>query len=178
MNSRKDLSPRLAAIQERLGVAEGKRYWRSLEEVADSEAFAELIRGEFPQQADVWPDSLSRRKFLGLMGASLALAGLSGCSVRPAPSVELVPYAHPPEEVVPGRPLFFATTMTHAGSGVGLLVESHTGRPTKIEGNPDHPASRGATECVSSSLGADALRSGSRQDRNESGPDPHLERIR
>jgi len=113
--------------------------------VADSEAFAELIRGEFPQQADVWPDSLSRRKFLGLMGASLALAGLSGCSVRPAPSVELVPYARPPEEVVPGRPLFFATTMTHAGSGVGLLVESHTGRPTKIEGNPDHPASRGAT---------------------------------
>ena len=151
MNTRKDLSPKLAAIQERLDQRRtvpphGKRYWRSLEELADSEAFAELVRGEFPEQADVWPESLSRRKFLALMGASLALAGLSGCSVQPAPSVDLVAYAHPPDAVVPGRPLFFATTMTHAGSGVGLLVESHEGRPTKIEGNPDHPASRGATD--------------------------------
>ncbi len=80
------------------------------------------------------------------MGASLALAGVGGCSVQPAPSVDLVPYAHPPEEVVPGKPLFFATTMTHAGAGVGLLAESHMGRPTKIEGNPDHPASGGATD--------------------------------
>lgn len=148
MTDRKDLKSRLAAIHDRLGTTAGKRYWRSLEELADSEAFAELVRGEFPLQADVWPESLSRRKFLALMGASLALAGLSGCSVRPAPSVELVPYAHPPEPVVPGRPLFFATTMTHAGSGVGLLVESNTGRPTKIEGNPGHPASRGGTNPV------------------------------
>ena len=89
---------------------------------------------------------LSRRQFLTLMGASLALAGLSGCSVQPAPSGELVPYVHPPEEVVPGKPLFFATAMTLGGAAVGLLVESHMGRPTKIEGNPDHPASRGATD--------------------------------
>ncbi len=146
MNSRKNLASQLTAIQDRLGNSQGPRYWRSLEEMAGSEAFQELMRGEFPQQADVWPDSLSRRKFLTLMGASLALAGLNGCSVQPAPSVDLVPYARPPEEVVPGRPLFFATTMTHAGAGVGLLVESHEGRPTKIEGNPDHPASRGATD--------------------------------
>jgi molybdopterin-containing oxidoreductase family iron-sulfur binding subunit len=145
MNDRKELRPKFAAIQDRLGTASGPRYWRALEELADSAAFAELVRSEFPEQADVWPESLSRRRFLRLMGASLALAGLGGCSVRPAPSVDLVPYAHPPEPVVPGRPLFFATTMTHAGSGVGLLVESHTGRPTKIEGNPDHPSSRGAT---------------------------------
>ncbi len=97
------------------------------------------MRGEFPEQADVWPDSLSRRQFLTLMGASLALAGLGGCSCRPAPSVELVPYVEQPEEIVPGRPLFFATAMTLGGAGVGLLVESHMGRPTKIEGNPDHP---------------------------------------
>jgi molybdopterin-containing oxidoreductase family iron-sulfur binding subunit len=146
MNSRKSLSSQLAAIQDRLGSAAGKRYWRSLDELADSEAFQELMRREFPEQADVWPESLSRRKFLTLMGASLALAGLNGCGVQPAPSTELVPYAHPPEEIVPGRPLFFATTMTHAGAGVGLLVESHMGRPTKVEGNPDHPASRGATD--------------------------------
>jgi Fe-S-cluster-containing dehydrogenase component len=95
---------------------------------------------------EMWDDPLSRRQFLTLMGASLALAGLSGCSVKPAPSADVVPYVYPPEGVTPGRPLFFATTMTMAGSAVGLLVESHEGRPTKVEGNPNHPASRGATD--------------------------------
>jgi molybdopterin-containing oxidoreductase family iron-sulfur binding subunit len=142
MNSRKDLTADLAAIRER----HGKRYWRSLEELADTEAFQELMRREFPEQADVWPNSLSRRQFLTLMGASLALAGLSGCSVKPAPSIKFAPYVRQPEEAIPGKPLFFATTMTLAGNAVGLLVESHLGRPTKIEGNPDHPASLGATD--------------------------------
>src|SRR5205807_2101254 len=87
-----------------------------------------------------------RRRFLTLMGASLALAGLNGCSVRPAPSVKFAPYVRAPEEAVPGKPLFFATAMTLGGTAVGLLVESHLGRPTKIEGNPDHPASLGATD--------------------------------
>jgi molybdopterin-containing oxidoreductase family iron-sulfur binding subunit len=146
MNPRKDLSPELAAVQRRLGAARGKTYWRTLEELADTEAFRELMRREFPEQADVWPGSLSRRRFLGLMGASLALAGLSGCSVRPAPASRIVPYVRAPEEIVPGRPLFYATAMTLGGTGVGLLVESHLGRPTKVEGNPDHPASRGATD--------------------------------
>ncbi len=138
MNPRKDL-------QQRLGTTHGQRYWRSLEELADSPAFQELMRNEFPEQASVWPDAMSRRRFLSLMGASLALAGLSGCSVRPAPSVNLVPYVHPPEEVIPGRPLFFASAMTLGAGAFGVLVESHMGRPTKIEGNPDHPASLGAT---------------------------------
>ena len=146
MNDRKNLRPELDAIQERLDGARGKRYWRTLEELADSDAFGELMRLEFPAQADVWPDSMSRRRFLSLMGASLALAGLSGCSVRPAPSVGLRPYVCAPEEVVPGKPLFFATAMTLGGAAVGLLVESHMGRPTKIEGNPEHPASLGATD--------------------------------
>jgi MoCo/4Fe-4S cofactor protein with predicted Tat translocation signal len=146
MNHRKHLGPELEAIQDRLKDEHGKRYWRTLEELADSEAFHELMRLEFPAQADVWPDSMNRRRFLGLMGASLALAGLSGCSVRPAPSVGLRPYVRSPEEVVPGRPLFFATAMTQGGAGVGLLVESHMGRPTKVEGNPDHPGSLGATD--------------------------------
>jgi molybdopterin-containing oxidoreductase family iron-sulfur binding subunit len=146
MNTRKNLSPELAAVQNRLGSAQGRQYWRSLEELADTEAFQELMRQEFPEQASVWPDSLSRRQFLTLMGASLALAGLTGCSTRPAPSGELVPYVRQPEEVVPGKPLFFATAMTLGGTAVGLLVESHLGRPTKIEGNPDHPASLGATD--------------------------------
>jgi molybdopterin-containing oxidoreductase family iron-sulfur binding subunit len=146
MNPRKNLSPRLSALQERVGAARGKTYWRSLEELADSPAFQELMQDEFPEQAPLWAESLSRRKFLAMMGASLALAGLSGCSVRPAPTRTLVPYVRAPEEIVPGRPLFYATAMTLAGTGVGLLVEAHMGRPTKIEGNPEHPASLGATD--------------------------------
>jgi molybdopterin-containing oxidoreductase family iron-sulfur binding subunit len=124
----------------------GQTYWRSLEELANTESFQELMRREFPEQASVWPDALSRRQFLTLMGASLALAGLSGCSVRPAPETTLTPYVRAPEEIIPGKPLFFATAMTLGGAAVGLLVESHLGRPTKIEGNPDHPASLGATD--------------------------------
>jgi molybdopterin-containing oxidoreductase family iron-sulfur binding subunit len=92
------------------------------------------------------PDRVSRRQFVAMMGASLALAGLSGCSVKPAPSGTIVPYVHAPEEIVPGRPLFYATAMARGDGAVGLLVESHMGRPTKIEGNPLHPASLGATD--------------------------------
>ena len=148
MNSRKDLHPEFAAWQQRLGDAprqpRGRRYWRSLEELAESEAFAALIEQEFPEQADQWPDALSRRRFLTVMAASLALGGIHGCSVRPAPAAKIVPYVRPQADITPGRPLFFATTMTQTGDAVGLLVESHMGRPTKIEGNPDHPASLGA----------------------------------
>jgi molybdopterin-containing oxidoreductase family iron-sulfur binding subunit len=146
MNREKDLETKLEAICERLGDSREMHCWRSLEELVDSEAFGELVREEFPEHAARWPEVLGRRKFLALMGASLALAGLGGCSVNPAPQIELVPYSHPPEGLVPGKPLFFATAMTHAGRAVGLLVESQMGRPIKIEGNPDHPASLGATD--------------------------------
>jgi molybdopterin-containing oxidoreductase family iron-sulfur binding subunit len=142
MNPRKNLAPQLAALQQ----VRGKTYWRTLDELADSEAFQELMRLEFPEQADIWPDSLNRRRFLTLMGASLALAGLAGCSAKPAPQGEIVPFINQPEELVPGKPLFYATAMTLGGVGVGLLVESHLGRPTKVEGNPDHPGSLGATD--------------------------------
>ncbi len=146
MNTRKNLSPELAGLWDRLDAAHGKKYWRTLDELADTEALGEIMRREFPEQAATWSSAISRRQFLTLMGASLALAGLSGCSVRPASSRIVVPYVRAPEEIVPGRPLFYATAMTLGGTGVGLLVESHAGRPTKIEGNPDHPASRGATD--------------------------------
>jgi molybdopterin-containing oxidoreductase family iron-sulfur binding subunit len=154
MNPRKDLGPELAELQQRLGASGGRRYWRTVEELADTEAFQELLRREFPEQAVPGPSALSRRQFLTLMGASLALAGVSGCSVRPAPSREIVPYVRAPEEIIPGKPLFYATAMTLGGTAAGLLVESHLGRPTKVEGNPEHPASgnpgdplgRGATD--------------------------------
>ena len=124
-----------------LGHARGERYWRCLEELADTEEFKELLHQEFPRHASVWMDSLDRRSFLKFMGASLALAGLSGCvSSAPAPPDEkIVPYVNQPEEIIPGKPLFFATAMPLGGFGRGVLAESHMGRPTKIEGNPEHP---------------------------------------
>ena len=88
---------------------------------------------------------VNRREFLRLMSASLALAGAGACTRQPPEAI--VPYARAPEEgIVPGEPLFFATAMPLAGAATGLLVESHMGRPTKVEGNPDHPASLGATD--------------------------------
>src|SRR5207253_10870702 len=121
-----------------------KRYWRSLEELEGDPAFAEMLQREFPDRASEWADPVSRRQFLALMGASLALAGLNGCAGKPRETI--MPYVRQPENIVLGKPLYYATTMTLGGFGTGLLVESHEGRPTKIEGNPQHPASLGATD--------------------------------
>jgi molybdopterin-containing oxidoreductase family iron-sulfur binding subunit len=122
----------------------GPEYWRSLEELAGSPAFQEALHREFPKGASEWVDSVSRRGFLKVMGASMALAGMTGC-VR-LPLEPIVPYVRQPEDVVPGRPQFYATAMTLGGYASPLLVESHLGRPTKIEGNDQHPASLGGTD--------------------------------
>ena len=98
---------------------------------------------EFAPGASGWPEGLSRREFLRLMGASMALAGFSSCTKQPIEKI--VPYVKQPEEVIPGKPLRFATATQFGGFGQGLLVTSYEGRPTKIEGNPSHPASLGAT---------------------------------
>ncbi len=134
----------LSAIGQRLDVARGQEYWRSLDELAGTEEFHEFLHREFPRQASEWADPVGRRRFLQLMGASLALAGLSACTRQPAETI--LPYVKPPEETIPGKPLYFATAMPLGGIGIGVLVESHEGRPTKVEGNPDHPASLGATD--------------------------------
>src|SRR3954462_10948216 len=131
-------------LRSRLNGTRGREYWRSLEAVAETPAFKEVLHREFPQNASEWLDPVGRRGFLKLMSASLALAGVSACTRQPIE--ELVPYVRQPEEIVPGKPLFYATAMPMNGVGMGLLVESHEGRPTKIEGNPDHPSSRGATD--------------------------------
>jgi molybdopterin-containing oxidoreductase family iron-sulfur binding subunit len=122
----------------------GPEYWRSLEELAGSPAFQEALHREFPKGASEWVDSVSRRGFLKVMGASMALAGMTGC-VR-LPREPIVPYVRQPEDVIPGRPQFYATAMTLGGYASPLLVESHLGRPTKIEGNDRHPASLGGTD--------------------------------
>jgi molybdopterin-containing oxidoreductase family iron-sulfur binding subunit len=118
----------------------GKQYWRSLEELADSPIFEEFVQREFPQQAEEWNDPVERRTFLKLMGASLALAGLSGCVIQPPEKI--VPYVKQPEEEIPGRGLYFATAFSLGGIATPLLARSNEGRPTKLEGNPDHPNNR------------------------------------
>jgi MoCo/4Fe-4S cofactor protein with predicted Tat translocation signal len=138
------LDPRSRILDPR---SSGKQYWRSLEELADTEEFQDLLHREFPDKATEWNDPVGRRKFLKLMGASFALAGLTACTRQPAEYI--APYVRQPEELVPGNPVFFATAMPLDGFATGLVVESHEGRPTKIEGNKDHPASLGATDVFS-----------------------------
>jgi molybdopterin-containing oxidoreductase family iron-sulfur binding subunit len=131
-----------AAIRAKLAGQRGPRFWRSLEELADSEEFRAWLRSEHP--ALVEAASLDRRDFLKLLGASLALAGLAGCSHPPR--TQIVPYVHKPVGQVDGLPLYFATTLTRNGYAHGVLVRDNMGRPTKVEGNPQHPASLGSTD--------------------------------
>jgi molybdopterin-containing oxidoreductase family iron-sulfur binding subunit len=137
----------LAEIQSRLAQAEGRTYWQSLEELADTDEFQTFLHNEFPHGVEECQDPVSRRTFLKLMGASMALAGLTGCYTGPLqPEEKIIPYVVPPPEYIPGIPLFFASTMPFGGYGRGVVVESHEGRPTKIEGNSKHPASLGSTD--------------------------------
>ena len=134
----------LPYLRAKLTDRRGQLYWRSLEELAETDAFQEFLYREFPQQSDRWTDPIGRRRFLHLMGASLALAGLAGCTKQPAEPI--MPYVNAPEGIIPGKPLFFATAALLSGVAEGVLVENHMGRPTKVEGNPEHPASLGATD--------------------------------
>jgi len=134
----------LADVRKRLEHARGPKYWRSLEELAGTEGFEEMLHREFPRHATEWTDPVSRRNFLKVMGASMALAGLSACTRQPTETI--IPYVRQPEDIVPGRPLYFATAMPLGGYAMPVLVENHMGRPTKIEGNPEHPWSLGATD--------------------------------
>jgi MoCo/4Fe-4S cofactor protein with predicted Tat translocation signal len=129
-----------AALKEK----RGREFWQSLEELAETEEFEELLRREFPQHASEWDEGTDRRTFLKLMGASLALAGLTGCSYQPPETI--VPYVRQPEGIVPGKPMFYATAMPWSGGCAPLLVRSNMGRPTKVEGNDIHPASSGAAD--------------------------------
>lgn len=133
----------LGAVRSKLQQS-APQVWRSLDEVSQTPEFNEYLHREFPSNASEWLDPTGRRNFLKLMSASMALAGVTACTVQPQELI--VPYVRQPEEEIPGKPLFFATAMTLGGVASGLLVESHEGRPTKIEGNPDHPASKGATD--------------------------------
>ena len=141
----------IAAARARLNQAGGRDYWRSLEDLAGTPEFRDLMEREFPRQAVGWSEDENpgegRRTFLKMMGASLALAGLAACTRQP--TEHIMPYVRQPEELIPGKPLFYATATTLNGVATGVLAESHEGRPTKIEGNPEHPASLGACDAFS-----------------------------
>jgi MoCo/4Fe-4S cofactor protein with predicted Tat translocation signal len=134
----------LDEVRKKLAEAKGPKYWRTLDELSGQEAFGELLEREFPRQHSEWVDPVSRRSFLKLAGASMALAGLAGCTKQPLE--QILPYVRQPEELVLGKPIFYATAMPFAGYALPLLVETHEFRPTKIEGNPQHACSLGATD--------------------------------
>jgi MoCo/4Fe-4S cofactor protein with predicted Tat translocation signal len=120
--------------------ARGGTPWRSLLELLQTDA-VDRVPEEFPPAA-LDPDGFSRRDFLQLIAASAALGGLSGCSRTP--SQKIIPYTKQPEGVTPSQKAYYATSLCLDGYATGVLVESHEGRPTKIEGNPEHPFSLGA----------------------------------
>ncbi len=124
----------------------GPTYWRSLEELADAPEFLETLQREFPREAALRSEGMDRREFVALLGASLALAGLAGCSREPGEKI--VPFVRQPEGLVPGKPLYYATAMPDKDGAAGLLVKTVMGRPIKVEGNPKHPASLGAADHV------------------------------
>ena len=131
METRKNID--LSAIRSRLEATQGQEYWRSLDQLAQTEEFAAMVQREFPEQAAELKDPVSRRNFLKLMSASLALGGLSSCTIQP--SEKIVPQVRAPEDVIPGKPQYFGFSRLARGYWNGILVESHMGRPTKIEGN-------------------------------------------
>jgi molybdopterin-containing oxidoreductase family iron-sulfur binding subunit len=127
-----DKKQKFSALRESILGQQGKEYWRSIEEHADTPEFREFIAEEYPHEIEQWDDSLSRRNFVKVMGASLALAGLSGCVIQPPEKI--VPYVTPQEGMLPGKPNFFATAMSLGGVATGLLAKSYEGRPVKLPG--------------------------------------------
>ncbi|NTV63632.1 MAG: TAT-variant-translocated molybdopterin oxidoreductase, partial [Oscillochloris sp.] len=138
------LNPDLDAVRAQLRNARGPQLWRSLDQMADTPAFRELVEREFPQGASELNDPVSRRTFLKLMGASLALAGVTGCTYMPREKI--APFVNQPMGRTPGVPLYYASSVQLNGYATGVLVRSNDGRPTKIEPNPNHPGSAGGTD--------------------------------
>jgi len=123
-----------------------RTYWRSLEELAETPEFAAVVEQHAPRFRDI-VNAFDRRRFLQLMAASLALGGLSACGPEANPR-QLLPYVEEPGNIVPGRNRFYASAVTLDGYATGVLVAHQMARPIKVEGNPDHPASLGASSAI------------------------------
>jgi molybdopterin-containing oxidoreductase family iron-sulfur binding subunit len=134
----------LDAVRAKLAGQKGRRFWKNLDELASTPEFEKLMQEEFPRQSVFGQgelvDAVSRRGFLKVMGASLALAGLAGCTKQP--DEEIYPYIRQPEDLVLGKPMYFATAHPFPTGAIPVLVKSDAFRPIKIEGNPEHPMSQ------------------------------------
>jgi MoCo/4Fe-4S cofactor protein with predicted Tat translocation signal len=146
VNSIQPAKMTLAEVRAKLEGKTGRRYWKNLDELAETDSFQELMREEFPRQASAgeWADPVSRRGFLKVMGASFALAGLAGCTKQP--DEPIFPYVKQPEDLVLGKPMYFATAHPFPTGAVPVLVKSDAFRPIKLEGNPEHPMSKGKSD--------------------------------
>ena len=136
----------LAEVRAKLAGQTGKRYWRSIDELAGTPEFEAAVREEFPEQASEWIDPVSRRSFLKVMGASMALAGLAGCTKQP--DEPIYPYVKAPEDLILGKPVYFATAFPFPTGAVPLLVKSDAYRPVKVDGNPEHPYNQGGSDPI------------------------------
>jgi molybdopterin-containing oxidoreductase family iron-sulfur binding subunit len=138
----------LAEVRAKLDGKSGKRFWKNLDELAETPAFHEMLKAEFPRlaggSASEWTDAVSRRGFLKVMGASLALAGLAGCTKQP--DEPIFPYVKQPEDLILGKPMYFATAFPFPTGAIPVLVKSDAFRPIKVDGNPDHPMSKGKSD--------------------------------
>jgi len=134
----------LAQVQGKLEGKTGRRFWKNLDELSDDPQFHELMAEEFPRQSTEWVDPISRRGFMKVMGASLALAGLAGCTKQP--DEPIFAYIKQPEDLVLGKPMYFATAFPFPTGAIPVLVKSDSFRPIKVDGNPDHPASKGKSD--------------------------------
>ncbi len=134
----------LAEVRRTLAGVKGKKYWRSIDELASTPEFEAAVLKEFPDAAQEWVDPVSRRGFLKLMGASMAMAGLAGCTKQP--DEPIYPYIKAPEDLILGKSMYFATAYPFASGSVPLLVKSDAFRPIKVDGNPDHSYNRGASD--------------------------------
>ena len=136
----------LAEVREKLANQKGRKFWRSVDELAGSPEFAELVNKEFPSQASEWIDPVSRRSFLKVMGASMALAGLAGCTKQP--DEPIYPYVTAPPDLTLGKPDYFASAFPFTTGAVPVLIKSAAYRPIKVDGNPEHPYTRGGSDPI------------------------------
>jgi molybdopterin-containing oxidoreductase family iron-sulfur binding subunit len=134
----------LDQVRAELKPLKGKKYWRSIDELADTAEFQAAVEKEFPSAAQEWVDPVSRRGFMKLMGASMALAGLAGCTKQP--DEPIYTYAKAPEDLILGKPMYFATTHPFVTGAVPLLVKSDQFRPIKVDGNPEHAYNAGSSD--------------------------------
>jgi len=147
IESSKQTPMTLVQVRDQLKGVKGKRYWRSVDELAGTAEFQAAVEREFPSSAQEWVDPVSRRGFMKLMGASMALAGLAGCTKQP--DEPIYPYVKAPEDLILGKPMYFASAHPFVTGAVPLLVKSDQFRPIKVDGNPEHPYNHGSSDVFS-----------------------------